>query len=710
MAVLNYSGTTDAVSADVGAGEVRTFGAFDGFLTQSPTQMTAENGYKILPLVTNGDVIPATTGAFNTSTAGDYAPTGTFDGIGAVKLDESTVRLFVNSEFSSEEGNAYTLNSGTADEFETTGARIHYFDVETTTKAVMDAGIAYDQVYGIDGEIVTSSDGFPNSGDNEGTGLDRFCSGQFVKAGTYGFVDDVYLTGEETSDGVQFALDIEDGDLWAAPLLGRMSWENTSPVETEHDDRVALVCMDDSEGAPAYLWVGEKDTSDSASFFERNGLAEGKLYAWVPDAGDVDGLGFESESGVTGNVDPRDFEGMMETRRGSWAELTTRDESKAGEEGYDDNGFALQDTLKQEAFDKGAMAFSRPEDVATNPFNGQEFAFNSTGREDFAGGADTAGDTIVADVNFTDLSNIRSTMTIVHDGDDDPSKQIRSPDNLDWAKDGYLYVQEDRAAGGLWNVIDDDPTSATFGEVVFEAANPNESSILRLDPETGAVVRVAEMNRDAVPYDQTDTDPLDVGDWESSGVVDVSDVFGATPGSLFAFDVQAHSVAGGPIDALGLAEGGQLALLAKDGVAISPAVDKAVFAAGGFDDVRGSAAADRLVGDDAANHLRGGNGDDTLSGEAGQDKLTGGRGADTFFLDDADDFDIITDFDAAAGDNLQLGGTLDLDPIYFRLNDAGGKLQVQADVDDGTNGNFVVVANLWGQGGSDLTPDDLGIA
>ena len=50
-----------------------------------------------------------------------------------------------------------------------------------------------------------------------------------------------------------------------------------------------------------------------------------------------------------------------------------------------------------------------------------------------------------------------------------------------------------------------------------------------------------------------------------------------------------------------------------------------------------------------------------MSGEGGQDKLTGGRGADTFFLDDAD-------------------------------------------------GNFVVVTNLWGQGGGGLSLDNLGIA
>jgi hypothetical protein len=67
-----------------------------------------------------------------------------------------------------------------------------------------------------------------------------------------------------------------------------------------------------------------------------------------------------------------------------------------------------------------------------------------------------------------------------------------------------------------------------------------------------------------VPLGQTDTDPEDLGDWESSGILDVSTLFDRDPGSLFLFDVQAHSLRGGVIDAEGLVQGGQLAFLLKD--------------------------------------------------------------------------------------------------------------------------------------------------
>ncbi len=81
-----------------------------------------------------------------------------------------------------------------------------------------------------------------------------------------------------------------------------------------------------------------------------------------------------------------------------------------------------------------------------------------------------------------------------------------------------------------------------------------------MDPATGAITRVATIDRSAVPLGQTDGNPGDFGNWESSGVLDVSTLFGLAAGSLFITDVQAHSI---NLAGLGLAEGGQLALLAK---------------------------------------------------------------------------------------------------------------------------------------------------
>ncbi len=64
-----------------------------------------------------------------------------------------------------------------------------------------------------------------------------------------------------------------------------------------------------------------------------------------------------------------------------------------------------------------------------------------------------------------------------------------------------------------------------------------------------------------------------------------------------------------------------------------------------IENLRGSAAADRLSGDDRDNRLEGAAGHDVLRGRGGDDVLSGGRGADTFVFRRGDGFDRVLDFD-----------------------------------------------------------------
>ena len=150
---------------------------------------------------------------------------------------------------------------------------------------------------------------------------------------------------------------------------------------------------------------------------------------------------------------------------------------------------------------------------------------------------------------------------MLYDGDFDPGQLLRSPDNLDWADDGFVYVQEDPAAAGL------------FGE---GAVDPRRPGMVRIDPTSGSASRIVEVVRDAiVPVGAVDEAGVD---WESSGVLDVSKLFALPGGSLFLADVQAHSlvnqdtrgVTTGPaalLTAGGLVEGGQLSFLTAPGTA-----------------------------------------------------------------------------------------------------------------------------------------------
>jgi Ca2+-binding RTX toxin-like protein len=124
---------------------------------------------------------------------------------------------------------------------------------------------------------------------------------------------------------------------------------------------------------------------------------------------------------------------------------------------------------------------------------------------------------------------------------------------------------------------------------------------------------------------------------------------------------------------------------------------------GGDDRLLGGAGNDTLEGGAGADRLYGDAGNDRLVGGAGADTLYGGAGADRFvFLALSDRHDSIQDFDAAAGDRIDLsalfGAGLDtqaqlLAGGYLRLTQGVSGVRVELDMDGGGNG-FVQIAAL----------------
>jgi Bacterial protein of unknown function (DUF839) len=494
-------------------------------------QLTGLNGYEYTPLFTVGETIEGT----------DYTPIGILDGIGVIDLGNGTIRAFVNHEVNSNQGAFYTLNPGTANELSVQGARISFFDIDTSSRQIINSGLAFDEIYDRSYNLVTSTSQFeldPTTG-----GLDRFCSGAAFGRYSFGegigFEDNIYFAGEETSNGTQWVLDPLNQDLWAAPEMGRGAWENWTEIDTGRTDVIAMIGGDDTESAPLYLYIGEKNAVGDGSFLDRNGLQQGKVYVWVAEEG----------------VDPREFSGTGSTSDGRWVEVAN--------EGNGDgflNGFATDANLRAQADALGAFSFSRPEDVSTNPEDGSQIVLASTGRSSIFDGVDSWGTVYVFDNNLvfdqdgnldTDASNVSAR--ILYDGNDagdqfpDPDFGLRSPDNLDWSDDGTIYIQEDRSFSG-------------FGQTSGE-----EASIWRLDSTTGAATRVGQIDRSAsLPGGQTDSRPTDLGNWETSGILDITEFFpSAKPGEkILILDVQAHSIRDGSIGSPNnLVEGGQLGLL-----------------------------------------------------------------------------------------------------------------------------------------------------
>lgn len=552
-------------------------------LGSQPAMATGEGGYQVQAIFTVGTTLSGTTGALNPTTAGDYTPPGILDGLGAMEhpSDPSKVRVFANHELLHFRGYEYEVSDGAGGTFSMSGARISYFDIDKETRQVVDAGLAYNVVYDANGAIATDTSFLANNL----AGFSRFCSSVLVEMHQFGdgrgLEDPIYFAGEEDGGffnpvgGAEWALDVSSGDLWHVPAMGRGAWENITEIDTGTTSHVAFILADDSspfnhdglpgnEVAPLYLYVGEKDTSASADFLERNGLRDGKLYVWVSDMGDLT---------------PTDFN-TSGTRSGKWVEVDnspTGTPSEDGSTGFDENGYPTQGNLWTQAKALGAFGFSRPEDVATNPNDGTEIVLASTGVDNFeidpitGNGVDTFGTIYTVKTDFGDIDNPTADITIIYDGDADPTRAIRSPDNLDWADDGLIYVQEDEA----------EEDTASGDEVLFGlgAANPDEAGILQLNPSTSSVQRVATIDRSVLLDPTTSGAPVDqdageAGEWETSGILDVSTLFGEAPGSLLLFDIQAHGLddqddfnPDSRLTDFDLAEGGQLAFLQRTSLA-----------------------------------------------------------------------------------------------------------------------------------------------
>jgi hypothetical protein len=162
---------------------------------------------------------------------------------------------------------------------------------------------------------------------------------------------------------------------------------------------------------------------------------------------------------------------------------------------------------------------------------------------------------------------IVDSLSVFIEGDDNPVKtvgEIHQPDNLETTVNG-LYIQEDPGSSQSFTPqqqIDDAARATTARVWQYRFADASLNVVLKVD-----------QSADEGP---TDVDPAGLsrwGDWESSGIIDVSSVFG--PGK-FLLTVQAHTlwveIGDGPDlrapdgpDWLNKREGGQLLLVTIPG-------------------------------------------------------------------------------------------------------------------------------------------------
>lgn len=350
---------------------------------------------------------------------------------------------------------------------------------------------------------------------------ERFCSSSLVEGN--GFAHPVYFTNEEVDDGIVAGIDAKTGELTEMPWLGKMSHENTIvvPFFYETIGKTVVLTFEDGDATESEVYMYVADSPED--LMEGNG----QLYVFSADGiGEWDDIYF-SDGAVSGNFVPV-----------SW-DHATQDEGD----------------LHGAAVSAGAFQFIRPEDGAMDKRDGRG---NVLYMADTGNNVDENGAPIPAGANdqswergrmykfvFTDPADpTKASFEVIMDGNDPVAPgynaqlklAMSNPDNIDTSQNS-LMLQEDRIG-----VTRSSPTAP------YDLTN--NAKIIRVDLDSidagfANMEIVAHLNQDA---DQAARH----GDWESSGILDVSGFFG--PGSWLV-TVQAHS----------LQEGGQLLLLNVDG-------------------------------------------------------------------------------------------------------------------------------------------------
>jgi hypothetical protein len=403
-------------------------------------RVNPRNGWKAFEVITVGD--NPTEDGFT------WSMPGAFDGLGAWFPDLSTLRVLVNHETG--DATISEVNLDLAD-FRTAISNTISGGTPGGVSFVDSARQAYDRWSDDGGATWTSTS------DTSNTSFTKFCSGQSYVSNTFGagrgFVDDVYITGEEFGSDRLFAIDLVNRDFYqlsdvagsASGGIGGMpldSWENAALLDTGETDHVALLLSPDGGSSRMKIYIGEKDKDASGNtsndFMARNGLAYGSYY-YLNDILPTSGTSTD---------------GTFDT--------TTA----------------------------GALTASKLEDVDTSPsdptrvvLGNQNFGlFTFDFDLDFGGGSFDAADSSFSITKIQDdVSNTVGTF-----GD---------PDNVEWSaptvldgtsySEGLIFVNEDNSNGEIWMNAPDGSDLTLIGDTAGIIVSTESSGILDISDLVG---------------------------------------------------------------------------------------------------------------------------------------------------------------------------------------------------------------------------------
>jgi hypothetical protein len=442
------------------------------------------NGWSAFEVISIGEN-PADDG-FN------WAMPGTFDGLGAWLPDAATLRVLVNHETGDATVSEVNLTLGS---FQTA--------IQNTIAGGTTGGVAFvnsaRQAYGR-----WSDDGgaaWIDTVDVTNTSFIRFCSGQSYQPNAFGagrgFVDDIYITGEEFGNNRLFAIDLANRDFYrlsgtAGSAIGGIggmpfdSWENAALLDTGETNHVALLLSPDGGTQIMKLYIGEKgkDASGNASnsFLARNGLAYGSYY-YLNDALPVSGTSTD---------------GFFDT-------TTT-----------------------------GALASSKLEDIDTNPNDPVQVVL---------GDEDSGLFTLDFQLDFSSGSfNATASsfaITKIQQHNNDVDGLFGDADNVDWSAattlngvtypDGLIFVNEDSGTsnGETWMMKPDGTGLVLIGDTAGIASATETSGVLDISNlvgyKPGSVLLTSNQGSSASLTVLINPHAALAGDFNGDGGVDAAD-------------------------------------------------------------------------------------------------------------------------------------------------------------------------------------------
>lgn len=397
------------------------------------------NGWSAFEVITQGDDV-----------RGDgevWAMPGIFDGLGA-QIAGNQLRVQVNHE----------INNGGATISEVLlDLAMLQVAIDNTIATGTTGGVGFvdsaKQAYSrwsADGGSTWNATSGPES-----TSFSRFCSGQSYLPDTFGdgigFVDEMFITGEELSGGRLFALDTLGADLYlltgyvgsASGGLGGMpadAWENAALINTGETGYVALLLCPDGGTQQMKLYIGEKGKDaagdPSSDFLARNGLAYGSYYY---------------------------LNGSLPAALGSTFSSGFFDTSSAG-----------------------ALSSSKLEDIDTSPSDPDRVVLGDQNSGVFV---------FDFDLDFTNGFVAGSSgFSVTKIASDGVSSTLNDADNVDWTApttlggisypEGLILINEDNSAGEVWLMEPDGSGKLLIGDTA-DNAGTESSGVLDISELLG---------------------------------------------------------------------------------------------------------------------------------------------------------------------------------------------------------------------------------